>query len=81
MKDQFFILIGLYVDPKVFSKVQDLLLDLAELLKGLLIILYVVHLVRIHRFYLPFYLVIGADEDAATSDTGLGGDLAQASVL
>ena len=68
MKDQLFILIGFYVDPKVFPKVQDLLLDLAELLKGLLIILYVVHLVRIHRFYLSLYFVIGADEDAATCD-------------
>ena len=81
MKDQFFILIGLYVDPEVFPKVQDLLLDLAEFLKGLLIILDVVHLVRMHRFYLPLNFVIGADEDAATSDTGLGRDLAQASVL
>ena len=81
MKDQFFILIRLNVDPKVFPKVQHLLLDLAELLKGLLIILYVVHLVRIHRFDLPLYFVIGADEDAATRDTGLGRDLAQASVL
>ena len=81
MKDQFFILIRLYVHPKVFPKVQDLLLDLAEFLKSLLIVLYVVHLVRIHRFYLPLYFVIRAEEDAATSDTGLGGDLAQASVL
>ena len=48
MKDQFLILIGFYVDPKVFPKVQDLLLDLAEFLKGLLIILDVVHLVRIY---------------------------------
>jgi hypothetical protein len=48
VKDQFFILIGLYVNPKVFPKVQDFLLDLAEFLKGLLIILNVVHLVGMH---------------------------------
>ena len=81
MKDQFLILIGFNVDPKVFPEVQHLLLDLAELLKGLLIVLDMVHLVRIHGFDLPLYFVIRPDEDAATRDTGLGRDLAQASVL
>lgn len=68
MKDQFFIIIGLNVDPKVFPKVQHFILDLAEFLKGLLIILDVVHLVRMHRFDLPLDFVVGSEDDAATSD-------------